>query len=537
MKTKRTFAFLLSICMVMGSGSLAQAAGEETPDIRWEPYSETVTLTTAFANSSYAIDFSEGEDFQNNAWYSRWLERFNIQVENAWVVENADDYNTKINLSIADNDLPDVFTVSSPGEVNQLIEAGIAMDITDVFDAYASDLVKEFMEAAPDIAETAWSDGRMYAVPQLTYGIITQPWPLWIRKDWKEEQNAEAPRTWDELVELLRLFHEKYGAVLGENSSLSHMMHMAIAWGAYPTTWLRTENGIEYGGVQPEVKDVLAAYKALYEEGLLYDEFMVANEEKFVELCTTGKSGVFNGANWFDAYFIHTLEINGMSSYGEAYATPSATGEPVLYPIDFSNEGYVIINRACEHPEAAIKLINYYAQTIFAGNEKPDEEGMDPELMAELYKIGNVCGAFRIYDPSSEYNQHLELEEAVKSGDGSKLQGLSTIQKWELIQTWLNDQNPDGMDPYMQAGDPEVSAYAVNRRILDNGEYFNNALWGIYPESLTAMGSTLGDILIQGYTQIIVGERPLEYFDELVESWKAAGGEQVTQDMNELYNE
>ena len=60
-------------------------------------------------------------------------------------------------------------------------------------------------------------------------------------------------------------------------------------------------------------------------------------------------------------------------------------------------------------------------------------------------------------------------------------------------------------------------------------------MWGAPTATLSTMGTTLDDILIEGFTQIIVGQKPVEYFDTVVESWKAAGGDQATQEINEMY--
>lgn len=50
-------------------------------------------------------------------------------------------------------------------------------------------------------------------------------------------------------------------------------------------------------------------------------------------------------------------------------------------------------------------------------------------------------------------------------------------------------------------------------------------------------GTTLEDILTEGFTKIIIGDQPIDYFDTVVDNWKAAGGEQVTLEMNEIYNQ
>ena len=49
------------------------------------------------------------------------------------------------------------------------------------------------------------------------------------------------------------------------------------------------------------------------------------------------------------------------------------------------------------------------------------------------------------------------------------------------------------------------------------------------------MGTTLDDILTEGFTKIITGEVPVDYFDTLVEEWRTAGGDTATKEVNEMY--
>lgn len=494
----------------------------------WGAYSEPVTLTTVLTANPACV-FYEGEDYSNNPWYDRFSELFNIDVENIWVAETSADYTTKLNLAIADGSLPDVFLVGSIGTFNQLVDAGVAMDITEVFEAYASDTVKSYMEVDPITTQTAYRDGRMYGIPQLTYGVIDQVNQVWIRKDWKEEQNLPDPKTMDDLVEIARVFNEKYGAVgIGEDQNLESMNILAPAWGAYPGVWLETENGIEYGSVQPEMKTVLETFADWYKEGLLYEEFITSDMTKMQETNITGQVGIQPFYQWLAWTEIDVVKNLGENAYFQAYEIPSAIGEPVKTPIKFSNYGYIVINKNCKNPEAALKLINYYAKTQFEGDE-------DPVVLEELARVGAIIPyAFRVFDPNNDYQQYVDIQDAVEARDPSNLIGNATIGKYNNIIKYLDTKEPDAIGDYMQVGD-EKCAYSVSKKVLDEGNTFKDVLWGVSPQSLTDTGSTLDDILKQGFTQIIVGEKPVDYFDELVESWKTAGGEAVTSEMNEIY--
>ncbi len=51
----------------------------------------------------------------------------------------------------------------------------------------------------------------------------------------------------------------------------------------------------------------------------------------------------------------------------------------------------------------------------------------------------------------------------------------------------------------------------------------------------TSYGTTLDDLLVEGFTKIIAGTQPLSYFDTVVAQWKSSGGDVVTKAVNKMY--
>ncbi|MBQ1438684.1 MAG: hypothetical protein IIZ10_03265, partial [Solobacterium sp.] len=70
---------------------------------------------------------------------------------------------------------------------------------------------------------------------------------------------------------------------------------------------------------------------------------------------------------------------------------------------------------------------------------------------------------------------------------------------------------------------------------VDEKHYVQDEKWGPDTPTLQAAGSTLNGILIEGFTKIIIGEKPIDYFDEVVQQWRTAGGDKATQEINETY--
>lgn len=541
-KRTRVIAALLSVCMMFGMTGCMKSGNEgatgksqkdtkavEVPEGLWDPYEETVTISTVLPENA-GIQWDEGDSYDDNPWYRAYKDQFNIQVVNDWV---SNDYTTKLNLSIADKSIPDVFFVDAQ-QLKQLKEADMIYDLTDLYDEYASDLLKGYMEQESATFETGKLDGKLYGVPQLSYGIIDQPAQIWIRKDWKEKLNLADPQSMDDVINIAKAFQKEYGGYgLTENQDLDCFKILATAWGAYPKIWVETESGeLGYGSVQPEMKEALEAYAQWYKEGIVDPQFATKDLEKMLQ-------GELNNEVGISPYFQYwgydpgpnMVSNNGKDSIFEPYKIPSATGETVKAPIEFANYGYIVVNKNCKNPEALFKLLNFYARCM----DEPDQ--VDDQLIQDLFKNAytNIPYALRVINPNTDYNQYIKVTETLKKSldEDPMTLGKDGI-KYQNSVNFIKNADPTGVGDYLQQGGPKA-AYTISKEMLDNGEIVKDAMWGPDTETLLNSGSTLDDILIEGFTKIIVGEKDINYFDTLVQEWEKAGGEKATEEINETY--
>ena len=86
----------------------------------------------------------------------------------------------------------------------------------------------------------------------------------------------------------------------------------------------------------------------------------------------------------------------------DAYKIPSANGEEVKANVKYSNIGYVVVSKTCKNPEAAVKLLNFYAYMMDDAQGKEDTK----LLTVSLTMLNtNIPYALRVINPMTDYNQ------------------------------------------------------------------------------------------------------------------------------------
>jgi putative aldouronate transport system substrate-binding protein len=205
--------------------------------------------------------------------------------------------------------------------------------------------------------------------------------------------------------------------------------------------------------------------------------------------------------------------------------------------VTFNNNGYVVIRKDCPNPEAIMKIVNFYVYTV---NDAVGKETNEYLSSLHSFNYPNCVRGTRIINPMNDYNQYIQVKDAFdryQAGEDVDTSALGTnLSKYESCVNWVTSQDPNGVGDFLQQGN-DRSAYGIAKKYVDEKQYVQDAKWGPDTPTLQAAGSTLKDILVEGFTKIIIGEKPIDYFDELVEQWKTAGGAKATEEINEIYGD
>lgn len=509
-----------------------EAPAEEEPEVIdiEAAYAEPLTITTGFAERAN-IPWQEGDSTTDNLFTRAYKERYNIVLEPSFVATDTTEYVTKIDFAIVEQNLPDVFRVTKQ-QLDQLVEADLIWDLTEVYDQYANEGVKGLMEEEKLSFESGMYDGKLYGIAQPGGSALTQPEELWIRKDWMEDLGLSAPQSIEDVENIARAFMEEKGASYGimAEKSLRFLMYMASCWGAHYGIWVEDEatGQLMYGTIMPEMKEALAKYAEWYEEGLLHKDFMTMDfSAQYKEHIINGEAGVCPFAvSCGSVYGGDMVSALGKDSYFVAYDYPSANGEDVLHPIKASISGYLVVSKECENPEALLKILNFYDYV---------QNGMaadDPELAMDMDNIQHAAEFHRLIDTRNTNRDNKLVAEAVEKRDTSALTTANSLARYEVITNWLDDPEYYTINAYLML----YEGMRVNTEIFDDSRLVYDKMWAEKPQTIVESGTILDDILIEGFTKIIIGEEPIDYFETVVAEWEQAGGAQATAEANAIYN-
>jgi putative aldouronate transport system substrate-binding protein len=492
---------------------------------------EAIKVSIAYPEIVNAT-FAPGESMEDNLWTRLYKEKFNIEVETAWV---SIEYDTKLNLAIASNDLPDLFRCNLV-QFEQLAAGKMLADITDAYETNASASMRKMMNNNADIFETVKKGGKLYGIPQLHYGYETSTPHLWMRKDWLEKSgitDADVSSV-DDYEAIMDSFMNDYGAEFGImlERDLFNFYLAAPMFHAYPEIWVKGPKGdIVYGATLPEMKTMLAKFAEWYQEGYIRKDFAMLESQAMFEDAYNGKVGTYFQHNWAGWQVGKDMVTNqNPDAYFVSMPMPSIDNQKTYYSITFPNTNNNVASAKSKHPEVLITLINNYIDVL-------DDSINAGTMTVEEVLPFNTNDMHHVTGPAKVMFQHYydiqEVNAAIKTRNEKFSTGNAYLFYTEIMK-YINNGDLTSLGRYIQMGYDKSSLVRAIEHI-DGDHLMKSELWGLQPEALLDYGSTLNDLLKEGYTQIIMGLEPVDYYDALIEKWKTAGGAEVTAAVNEMY--
>lgn len=509
---------------------------KDPDDDGFKPLDEKVTITIG-KNESSSDSYEDGDTTGDN-YVLRWFEdQLNVDYEYAWTA-TGDAYNQKSALVISMGDLPDVMTVTET-QMRQLVKADLIADLTDAYETYASDQLRAAYDTTNGIAlESATFDGKLMAMPNINPGADGIPL-LYVRSDWMEELGLEEPKTLDDICNIAKAFKEKKNSMgLVASKSIvnvgNNMYGLDAIFGlyhSYPEMWVTDEDGkVAYGSIQPETKTALESIAKMVQDGVIDKDFAVKDSDQCNELITSGKGGIFFGSWWNYGWPLKDMWKTDESIDWNIYAVP--LDEDGIYNVHMMNPSttYLVVRKDCKNLEAVIKTLNLQRK-VDSGDvlvDKPKEDSYQSWTMFPFTVLMTT------YDDKEQIWEGLDaILENKTSYDESPKRIQTTYDSWKYVQDYGKKKAVE---------DEKASDYtwAIGAKaIVDAEDHMNRVYASTYAHSDTMdkKWATLEKLEDETFLQIIMGEKPIDEFDNFVEQWKSLGGDQITKELQEMVSE
>ncbi len=560
MRSVKRALFILVALLLLFVTACSNSSDETSTKLEIDPnnppdpfgkYEEEVTIRIG-----QEVDPSDktlpAEDTPLDNQYTRNVkENLNINVEHHFTAAPSN-YDQKVSLAIASNDLPDAMIVG-PVELRQMYEAGQLADLTEVYEHYASPAIKRILESTDGLAKDSVTfDGKMMAIPSVQLqadGVHL----LWIRQDWLDKLGLEAPKTVEDLEKVAKAFAEQdpdgngkkdtiglsgpdinnklYANFLESTNNLYGFDGIFSAFHSYPGYWLEGEDGKPvYGSTLPETKEALAKLRDMYAKGLIDQEMGVREDSG--ESVINGQSGMFFAPWWMPYGPITDAVTNNPDANWQAYALPLDAEGKYTPHLSTPSSRFVVVRKDYEHPEAAMKMLN----NLLANESKFDPSKGGPGF----YPLRLV------FAPSDETEYSVQAIREVLAGKKTP-DDYKDKPEYKLLVSDLEKIKNVKLEPYDQLGiqhwDPNADLGTWTRSyalMVGGSPLVDQEINGVYSQTyaqtktMESRWVNLKKMEDEIFLKIVMGAESLDAFDKFVEDWKKQGGDQITDEVADV---
>ena len=399
-----------------------------------------------------------------------------------------------------------------------------------------TDRIKEmYASCGENLLDSATFDGKLYAFPDTAVDQGTML--IWMRADWIEELGLEEPKNMGEAMEILRRFVE--ADMAGDHSTVGLALSTELVsgisstygadpifteFGAVPGKWtLDRQGNVVYGSVLEETKAALEYMHELYEQGILDPHFLLRRTENLDQMVAEGKCGALFGYWWAPN---NPLSTTGKGDRAVAWKPYLLNRREQAVLESYNDRQYVVVREGYEHPE----IVGKYVSVLFDHARYEDRNARD----INDYFSMNVDPTARPMNINVDYwdSIYRTTDNIMKVMDGKmRIQELTGMERAYYATC----------KSYQDGNLTTVNAWAAYASRIQAVSLLSESGRGTLP---LTMGEADGEIPRhlqslenEAFLQIICGEKPVDYFEEFVEEWYREGGIELTQQVQDGYQE
>lgn len=229
---------------------------------------------------------------ENALVFAELAKRTNVYMHYNKTIGDA--YKDKFNITVASNNMPDMFWSEYIDQVKQLGTEGAFLPLDDLLKQHGPNVLKFIKEKGLERDLKAY-DGKTYMLPIVRVDMTGDSYGL--RQDWLDKLGLKAPDTLDDFYKTLVKFRdEKPGGPNTIPLSVTGIRRFDNIFMAHGTQTTDTEFFVKndkfvWGPSLPETKEALKFINKLYTEKLLDPEFAVQSTQQFEGKVNSGIVG------------------------------------------------------------------------------------------------------------------------------------------------------------------------------------------------------------------------------------------------------
>lgn len=442
-------------------------------------------------------------------------------------------YTDKKSTLIATDDMPDIMLVDFSTDVRTYADDDMFVNLSDYRDQMPN--LFALLDSNPAFA-TVTIDGDYYHAPSLQRvnpnarrsGQLVN-----FRVDLLEKYNIPTPTTWDELYEailtiqqhepdLVGITNRKGGSTTGTRKVLDCM---AYPLGSSSTMYYDEDLGGQwiYGPAHENFKAVLEYLNKCYVAGVLDPDYAIMTKDMWTEkissgraICTIDNDGVVRNFN----VALQTIDENAKMGIIPTLTNSLGQTRNTYYDENKITSAWVI-SASSEHIDVCVKFLDWCYSEQGTDVNGYGKEGVTfdyvdgyPVIKEEILAKYAANGSTAAYDLQSDLGIGLlDISPRYDTGAENQIElymmgsGEAVTEYKALLASILNDENLCA----------PVSAPPLTTEQSER-----------YSELLV----TVENIIWQEVDKYITGQEPIENWDKVIETARAAGAAE----MEEIYN-
>lgn len=504
-------------------------------------YPEEVIYTLGKMTGMNNSNLPKGDTYEDNG-YTRYLKKqLNIQNKDVFEAGENDNYQETVSMTIASRELPDVMVVNDMDMLQLLVDNDLIEDLTQVYEDCTSSRIKDIYNSyGGEILDNVTFDGKLMALPETN--IDDGPSLCWLRKDWMDKLGLDAPKTVEDVENIVHEFVQKDPGGNGKGETVGLVCDDELtggcgysyeyqndiifaSFGAFPKQWIYNKDGeVVYGSVQNEAKAALGKLRQMYQQGTLDNNFLMRESSNIIELIVSGKCGSFFGPWWSPNNPLMSAMQKNPNAEWQPYLIQTDKDGQTSFASQNPNDKYVVVRKGYKHPEIVMKIVSVlfddlrYDEEDVREMERYYQDNVDPTARPLAINVDYKDALMRCYD---------SLKDAIQGR--KKLEDLGLLEGAYYISCskYLDRKK----DTSAQKSWEDWAAYASRMTacsVLRKGQTRQvKSLFFGETKTMKSNWWRLEELEKKVYLEIVTGQKPLSYFDEFVKEWNRQGGEKI----------